>query len=432
MATANCTVNSFRSYNNGWTSWQTPSTKVLGAYCFGKFTSNNQNFYRYLVIKITTPTYPTGASAKKLNINIPLWRTSAGTDTWYCAITTTNSTSCPTTWVTSRSIYNTNSYTTRTFTTNEFNFISNTTYYVWLYSPTPVGNSTIGTYANNHSYGANGAKISVSTTYTVDTASGNFKKPGKPKLYGYKGSYSGCQIIIPKSDFDATYPDIFVGNSPTDIYYRRTTVTETNDGWVFNIDASTSVRTLYITRRKLNPDGSHAANAAFNISANYYQLYTPPLYACQIYCNSDTPLIFDSKSESGNTYVIDGLTAKGLTTSPTSTTPEISITSGLAWRTNGTKLEGKTWYMLYDSTKTATLYCGGNTTHTLSSSLRHYGTGSVLVKSTTLDGNAISDIEDFPACESNSSFSVPYIMPPPCLATPRGETPTLPRYTPRV
>lgn len=108
--------------------------------------------------------------------------------------------------------------------------------------------------------------------------------------------------------------------------------------------------------------------------------------------------------------MVDGLTAKGLTTSPTSTTPEISITSGLAWSKNGTKLEGKTWYMLYDSTKTATLYCGGNTTHTLSSSLRHYGTGSVLVKSTTLDGNAISDIEDFPACESNSSFSVPYIM----------------------
>lgn len=400
MATASCTVNKFRSYNNGWTGWHTPSTKVLGAYCFGKFTSGSSNIYRRLVISITTPSYPaTADSSRSLTINIPLWRTSSGTDKWYCAITTTDGTTVPTTWVSSQSITSSSTYAVKTFTTGKFAFKSNTTYYLWLYSDTPTGNSTVGCYSNNYGVG----NISVSTTYTTSTSTTDFIKPTNVRLYGHVGSYSGCQIIIDRND---SYPYIYVGNSTTGKYYLRTSVTETDEGSIFKIDPSTSARTLYITRCKTKKD-----NAAFNLSSTYYLYYQPPLYACQIYCNSDTPLIFDSKSESGNSYVVDGLTAKGLTTSPTSTTPEISITSGLAWSTNGTKLEGKTWYMLYDSTKSYTLYCGGPTAHTLSGNRRHYGMGDIEVSSCKLDGTTtISDIMDLPACESNSAFDLLYCL----------------------
>ena len=366
--TVNCTLNGHNNYNNGWghSIWLNPANSTWGAFGYGK---HNSSSHRAIVLKITTPAYTNASSTKSLTISIPLCRTNrAGSDNWHCAISTTapnfsnnSSAQIPSTWVTTwNSIQTTTSYAVKTFGTGKFSFKPNTVYYLWLYSDTPVGTSIVGCYSHNHSSVLNGADITVTTTYEEVDTSNVFTKALNPRIYGKNGSYSGCQIMIDRND---EYPDIFVGNSTTGIYYRRdpSNVIETEEGSIFSIDASTSVRTLYITRRKRNSNGSSEPNAAFNLTSAYYTYYQPPMYACEVYCHSSMPQMFYGTTGSfspthGNTML------QGLTTNANSASASYASSDGtsISWTTHGANINGKSLYGIYlDDSIYLYVYRGG-------------------------------------------------------------------------
>ena len=400
--TVNCTLNGHNSYSNGWSNsiWLSPTSSTWGAFGYGK---HNSSTYRAIVLKITTPAYTNASVTISLNISIPLCRANGtGSDNWHCAISTTapnfskgSSPQIPSTWVTTwNSIQTTTSYTLKSFGTGKFAFKPNTVYYLWLYSDTPVGTSIVGCYSHNHSSVLSGADITVTTTYEELDTSGYFVPATNPRIYGKSGSYSGCKIMIDRND---DYPDIFVGNSTTGIYYRRTSVTETDEGSIFSIDASTSVRTLYITRRKRNSDGSSVANAAFNLSSAYYTYYQPPMYACEVYCHSSTPQMFYGTTGSF-TPSYGSAMLQGLTTNANSSSVSYASSDGtsISWTTHGANINGKTLYGIYlDDSIYLYVYRGGtNVSDEGEYPITLYG----------INKANYSDI-DGGQCESDSSYS---------------------------
>ena len=405
MATLSCTVNGFNNFTSsntsgvwGSTSWYSPTAVIDNDPCFGKFYYGGNYKYRALVIKITTPTYPNGAHTRKLTISVPLRRTSQGTDNWHCAISTTApsftnraSAQIPSTWVTTWNdqITTSSTWATKTFGTANFEFQSNTTYYLWLYSDTPTGNYTTGFFCNN--YGA--GNITVSTSYSTRTSNTNYCLPTNPTLYGYQGYYHGAYVEI---DENTDYPRCFVGTSPTGTFYRKSLTATTEGRQRFSVDPDTSstTKTYYIVR--MTEDYYTSLGKPSNMSAppTAYQVsYQCPRYACQIYCHALEPTICTNLG-GYSLAKFDGMTAKGLSTTETGTSVDLSFD----WTANGVTLNGGTFYRIYTGTKSSTFYCGGSTARTASTDITFYGKDSTLVGNTTFSGNT--------TCESDTMYSL--------------------------
>lgn len=409
MATLNCTlngINNFTSANSagiwGYSSWQSATTVINNKPCFGKFYYGGKYKYRALVLKITTPTYPDDSHSRKLSISVGLRRSTAGSDNWHCAISTTapsfsttTSAQIPSTWITTwNSVSTSAAWTTKTFGTSNFNFKSNTTYYLWLYSDTPTGNNTTGFFGNN--YGS-APQISVTTSYSTAISNGTYAKPTNPSLYGINGYYSGGKIEI---DINTSYPNCYVGTSATGTFWKKTLYAASDGKKYFTVDADTTStsKTYYIVM-------AASSVTAFSISAppTAYQIsYSCPRYACQIYCHSQEPLVFyNVNSPTAACSEFDGMTAKGLCKTETGTSVDLSFD----WANNGATLNGGTFYRIYTGNKTSTYYCGGSTAHTAITSITFYGKDSILTGATTdEDGNILdSAMTD---CETDNSYSL--------------------------
>lgn len=408
MATANCTVNGinyFTSSNTsgvwGSTSWFSPTAAINNKPCFGKFYYGGQYKYRALVLKITTPSYPTNSHTRALAISVGLRRSTQGSDNWHCAISTTapsfsNRTSAqiPNNWVTTWPGISTNgTYATKSFGTGNFNFKSNTTYYLWMYSDTPTGNSTTGFFSNN--YGS-APTITVKTTYSTNTSNTNYCLPTNPNLYGHKGYYHGANIEI---DENTSYPRCFVGTSATGTFYHKSLKTSTEGRQYFAVDPDTSAtsKTYYIIRtteayyNQLKTE--QGTTPRLTAPPTAYQItYKCPRYACLIYCHSLEPYLCHNLG--GATLPsFDGMTAQGLSTTETGTTVDLNYT----W-SNGVQLNGGTFYRIYTGTKSVTYYCGGPTSHTVSTSITFYGKDSTL----SVTSGSIGDT----SCETDNTYSL--------------------------
>lgn len=159
MKTLECTFDGRAHYNNGWNFTTFSTATGLGHPGYGK---NSNGYHRAIVLKFTTPSFSYGVN-KKIEVNIPLYRTSSGTDTFNYRVTTDapsfsesggvqisfpNNYICSGTQEVSSSV----TYTLKTITTVSGEYQSSTTYYIWLWSDTPAG-STIGYYAHSESAG---------------------------------------------------------------------------------------------------------------------------------------------------------------------------------------------------------------------------------------------------------------------------------------
>lgn len=409
MATANCTVNGinyFTSSNTsgiwGSTSWFGATTAIDNKPCFGKFYYGGQYKYRALVLKITTPTYPDNSHTRALAISVGLRRSTQGSDNWHCAISTTapsfsnrSSAQIPNNWVTNWNSISTNgTYATKTFNTTGFNFKSNTTYYLWMYSDTPTGNNTTGFFSNNY---GNAPAITVKTTYSTNTSNTNYCLPTNPDLYGHQGYYHGAKVEI---DENTSYPRCFVGTSATGTFYHKSLKTSTEGRQYFSVDADTSStsKTYYIIRtteayyQKLLVDQNVSTNPRLTAPPTAYQItYSCPRYACLIYCHALEPVLCTNLG--GYTLPsFDGMTAQGLSTTEAGTTVNLNF----AWN-NGVQLNGGTFYRIYTGNKSSTYYCGGTTAHTAETTITFYGKDSTMTVEPSI-GNIL--------CESDSSYSL--------------------------
>lgn len=404
MATSNCTVNGinyFTSSNTsgtwGSSSWFSSTASINNKPCFGKFYYNGVYKNRALVLKITTPTYPSNSHTRTLNITVGLRRTSKGSDNWHCAISTTapsfsttSSAQIPTTWVTSwNSISTESAWKTISFNTSSFNFQSNTVYYLWFYSDTPTGNSTTGFFGNN--YGSLPV-ITVTSSYSTQTSNNTYAKPTNPELYGYSGYYGGAKIEI---DTNTSYPNCYVGTSSTGTFWKKTLKTASDGKQYFTVDADTTTTTSSKTYYIVRAVSSVTASSISAPSTAYQTTYACPRYACQVYCHSQSPIVF--RNVNGPSIPsFDKMTVLGLSSTEDGTSPELAY----SWSSNGSKLNGKTFYMIYKGTKTSTYYCGGPTSHTNSITTIYYGKDDYL---TEISGSTSSNTF---ACESDSSYSL--------------------------
>lgn len=159
MSTLECTFNGRAYYNNGWNYTYFSTAQAYGHPGYGK---SSNGYHRAIVLKFTTPSFSYGAN-KKIEVNIPLYRTSSGTDTFNYRVTTDTPSfsegggvqiSFPSNYICSgtQEVSSSPSYTLKTITTVSGNYQPNTTYYMWLWSDTPTG-STVGYYGHSTSAG---------------------------------------------------------------------------------------------------------------------------------------------------------------------------------------------------------------------------------------------------------------------------------------
>jgi hypothetical protein len=175
MATVvKCSNVSFTVHNgSGWlfgtgsSAWKSTSYATSGGVtCFGL---NSSSQYRALVIKFDTPSFPSGSTNKKIHFTFPVWRgNTSGTTASAGTIAFRWRTFSTAPSLASQSAHNYllandgkqltdnyevrnigSSYTSHTFTINASNLSSNQTYYLFVYSDTPTGN-TIGCMSNNY------------------------------------------------------------------------------------------------------------------------------------------------------------------------------------------------------------------------------------------------------------------------------------------
>lgn len=159
MITSGCTFNGNAYYNNGW---ENKNFRTASGHGYPGYGLDYYGHNRAIVLKFTTPEFSYGVN-KQIEINIPLFRTSSGTDVFnYCITTDTPSFSesgmtqisfpsnymCSGTW----DVFSDATYTLTTLTTVSGDFQPNTIYYVWLWSNTPTG-SIAGYFAHEVGYG---------------------------------------------------------------------------------------------------------------------------------------------------------------------------------------------------------------------------------------------------------------------------------------
>lgn len=369
MATASCTFGGLATYNNGWASKSfSTSTSQYGVPAFGIVNST----YRAIVIKFTTPTFASSATNKKITISVPLSRTSAGTDffRWriYSSSTDFSGTSTSNlnngTYITDNTgnVSTTTSYASKSFTASSESFQSNTTYYMWIYSDTPNGTSTIGYVAHHSTYGL----ISVSMSYDEVTAT--HYRPTvslSTDIYGYySGFYGGAYLSVSSSSL---YPFIYVGNSSSGTYYRKAT---SGKSVYIEADKSSTSKTIYVTRTDIDL----GAEANLSLTSSQYRSYSVPRYACSVYCHSSSPTLFSgssgtfSPSYNGSDY--SNVVLTGLASSESSTVGNV----GASWTNYGPTLNGKEWYGIYTNyDKDVTYYLGGSSSYKAEGTSTLYG-----------------------------------------------------------
>lgn len=155
MGKVSCTFNGFTNFNNGWAYNYFTTVETFGNFGFGR---DSYGHYRCIVLKITTPAF-SGYVNKRLEINIATSRYpalgSGETDTFTYMITTiapnfndqggsggsvtfpTSSLCTGTVNIYSPSQNSSAPYQYNTITTKAVDLAPSTTYYIWLYSPTP-------------------------------------------------------------------------------------------------------------------------------------------------------------------------------------------------------------------------------------------------------------------------------------------------------
>lgn len=157
--TLECTFNGRAHYNNGWNYKNFSTVSGHGHPGYGL---NSHGYNRAIVLKFKTPSFSYGVN-KRIEVNIPLYRDSSGTDSFNYRVTTETPSfsegggvqiSFPETYICSgaQEISSSASYSLKTITTVSGDYQSDTTYYMWVWSDTPTG-STIGYYAHETSYG---------------------------------------------------------------------------------------------------------------------------------------------------------------------------------------------------------------------------------------------------------------------------------------
>lgn len=186
MSTISCTFGGRATYNNGWGTNKYLSTATgYGWSCLGK---DQYGHNRCFIVKVTTPTLLNTYVNRKLQIEIPMCRSTsagAGTDSVNYRVTTTEPTfseggneqiTFPSSYMCSGtlSLYNgsaNDGYVKRTLTTVVGDFESSTTYYIWFWSDTPyvAGSSKYTVYHAHHS--TYGGLITASLVYDLQQKS---------------------------------------------------------------------------------------------------------------------------------------------------------------------------------------------------------------------------------------------------------------------
>ena len=255
-------------------------------------------------------------SKQIIQVKVALYRDKPGVDDWYSNISTaapdfTKSSNAqipstmPTTWPVSKNKEQLNfekaQYYVKTFQTGAYSFKPNTTYYIWLYSTTPIGETTRGYFANNWSTQLPMIKVQIGFQKAA-TPSKLYYKPEVVKIYGKKGFYHQMQAMIPTDEkVKKEYPYIYARSTtkdPNAKWYKRnnTFEVELDDGKyeVFSIwseeEHTWNDRTVEVIRCSQN---------LTNDAVNRYDVkgceYNPPKFVCEAYCHSPTPrLVFES------------------------------------------------------------------------------------------------------------------------------------------
>lgn len=371
MGSVACTFDGYTTYYGGYLPKSFTTKNNYGMQVFG--TSNG--VYRALIIKFTTPAFNATYQNKKITINVPLWRTSAGTDTFGLRIFTNAPSFSQSSNVELEKTYfvwnlydidNSNSYQMRSFTTSAADFQPNTTYYAWLYSGTPSSASITGC-AGHH---ADTGYISVSMSYDEPTA--KFYKPTDIDLYGYSGFYGGAKLQMGSN---ANYPYIYIWTGAgDDLNTTMTFKLGASSGKIVSVEADKTSTEKYAVITRSDTYLGESVN--LSLGAIEYGAYTIPRYACQVYCNSSTPTIFTGSSGSfspsyeGGKY--DEVYFEGLASSVSSSDGNVSA----SWANNGAKLNGKEWYGVYTAYKCMTYYLGYDQPYEQKGSVILYGTSS--------------------------------------------------------
>lgn len=435
-----CTIQGFTSWNSGWVwkEFKAPSYATYNIPCFGKIYSNSG--VRALVIKFKTPTYESNSSGlHQIRFKIPLKRTKAAIDNWHCSISTTapnfnitNQAQIPangwkTNWLNHVEVNG--NYETKTFLTGAYPFKSETTYYAWLYTDTPIGTSVVGYFGHNHK-SIDYKKIGVDTLYTItdntqyfyipqrndDNTLPDTEKPilDKHSYLGFRGKdevlagemgigANGSRIAIPTVE---DFPYIYVapseqgpGGSETNsgrYYLRGWEDKESTPGYtIFKTDAyPTNVRkNFYIFRSNISlgkqPKLAPPANAVIE--------YMAPVYACAIHLWSPEHTVFEGPLGinwfDNEEVIVDGeefnpdllelghdkeeIKFLGITSKADSYEPERGK-SELLWKTIGREINGEKFYAIYQvGPYITTIHYLNGESASIDLGAYYYGTGQV-------------------------------------------------------
>lgn len=385
MASSACTFNGCNNYNNGWAQGKVLNNNSrLGSLCLGLCSNGS---WRYYVCSFTTPDVSpissvtvripmVGDYAATITPNCaiskvgPTWAASPGTAAgadpeWYNAVDNNN-------LIVNKSLSVTVKAASSSATNGNYQYVDftlscslarKTTYYFWM----GMGGWNTIYYRHDNT---------MSCTVSVGQSDPSFYAPSV-SLSGNSGFYGGATLYVSNH---SSYPIIYIGNSSSGPFWRKAT-----SGTSAKLDADTSStsKTIYVVRSNIDV-GTYLA------SASTCTTFSVPRFACTIYNMSSSGTVYSGNSGSiGISY--SGLTLQGLATSSGTT----SVSYSANW-SNGTNLNGKTWYAVYSQNSTITYYRGSSSSNSVTSTRYGYGTGSYTSWSVS---------EPTRTCLSNSSYS---------------------------
>lgn len=316
-------------------------------------------------------------------------------------------------------------YKVQEFNTGAYAFKPDTTYYMWLYTTTPVGEKIRGWYASNK--GEKMPKITVRIGTKQVVSDKLYKKPGEVQIYGHTGYYDPMKAMIP---VDRSYPYIYArsDSKASNIWYKRTDVSEvTINGATYSVfdiyssaERTRDSRRIQVVRCKQN-----LANDKVNPDKSFHQIYEPPKYAFEAYCHTDVPrLVIPAWEKQAGTQIKTGkatfdtitynnLNLVGATTDinkydePEYTSADwayiiaqnnsaVTIDSSSEF---GPKMNGKTVYGIFQNNLEIDYYCGSAVKNNIKNSkINFYG----------IDG--VKPISGIPEDKRSQSVTINYVV----------------------